>query len=228
MPCEDRCDGCCTASDECIEPAALSTEQCGEQGESCFGCDEDSECVDGTCISSACLAECDGCCDGDTCLGGLEAQACGQDGAVCESCAAGTMCDGTGCAPDPASLWDLVVLNATVAPTNASMVDWDAFGGLPDPYVRITIDGETQETAEVGDTLLPAWNETIFDGLTVETLQDSWSVSMVDADAVFDEIMQTCTTTIPPYGFGYALTASCGDGDYVYWTLTIATVLSSD
>lgn len=83
-------------------------------------------------------ATCAGCCSGTTCLGGGSTTACGTGGSMCLDCGPSWMCSGGGCVVDPASRWNVLVLDLEMSGTKLNGDAWDAFGGAPDPYVLIS------------------------------------------------------------------------------------------
>jgi hypothetical protein len=83
--------GCCTFDGgvgKCL--AGTDSSACGRSGASCTDCsDQGRSCdpVQRTCGTGKCDASnCSGCCVGDKCLQGDQNQACGDNGAACESC----------------------------------------------------------------------------------------------------------------------------------------------
>jgi len=91
--CEDYCNGCCK-DNQCF--AGNNDEVCGKGGEQCQACPATDFCNGGVCevipVVEDCAADCEGCCDGETCMSGKSNSACGKDGADCESCLMGWTC----------------------------------------------------------------------------------------------------------------------------------------
>ena len=54
---------------------------------------------------------------------------------------------------DPRSRWDLVIISADLNETSPSGEAWDAFGGLPDPYVEVTATDGLEVFEEVSPAL---------------------------------------------------------------------------
>ncbi|MBV1858252.1 MAG: hypothetical protein KUG77_07560, partial [Nannocystaceae bacterium] len=73
--------------------------ECGALGESCAACDGSTVCDEGVCVEPpACSPDnCDGCCEGDTCVEGDSDAACGAGGGQCSDCPDGATCDGGVC-----------------------------------------------------------------------------------------------------------------------------------
>ena len=126
-------------------------------GESCANCPSDcggcsASCGDGTCEGSESCASCPGdcgmcsttcgptncagCCSGNTCLAGSATNACGGGGGICLDCGSGTLCEGSACAVDPASRWNILVDSYELS-SSVTGSAWDAFGGAPDPVLRV-------------------------------------------------------------------------------------------
>jgi hypothetical protein len=79
--------GCCLMTGDCA--AGTENERCGTGGEACVYCmDANQECRDHKCQLKPCSARCDGCCNGETCigLGSTNDSACGKGGQACVSC----------------------------------------------------------------------------------------------------------------------------------------------
>lgn len=88
----ERCDGC---FDDGVCKTGTERLSCGSAGQSCVQCGENETCTDGACQTKRnCNSEnCDGCCDAnDQCVTGTQAAACGEGGALCQSCEAGSAC----------------------------------------------------------------------------------------------------------------------------------------
>jgi len=222
LPCSLTCEGCCTEDDECIETADQSAQACGAGADTCMACDGGLDCVGGECISNVCAESCDGCCDGDTCLDGDTAKACGSDGSSCQPCIAGTSCEAAGCIPEADALWDIVVYDGQVAVVDLDGDPWDAFGGVPDPYVTIEAAGASGESEVQSDTFFPEWNEVVVEGVSTAQLMGPVEIAVVDSDIGFDTTMATCETSFADEDFGATFTAECSLDDYVAWTLLLS------
>lgn len=79
-------------------------------------------------------ANCTGCCFNGACQVGSANAACGSAGLTCSACAAHRVClPAQACGLDPAQLWDVLLVAATVKATNNGAA-WDGDGSAPDPY----------------------------------------------------------------------------------------------
>gem|GEM_PF-4929684 len=59
---------------------------------------------------------------------------------------------------NPTSRWVITVTSGTVAERNGAGATWGSFGGAPDPFVCITMNGQFACTPEATDTFAPSWN----------------------------------------------------------------------
>lgn len=80
----------------------------------------------------------------------------------CGSCAPWEFCGGSTCQFDTSSQWDVIAENGTVSQRDSLGETWDAFGGAPDPFVCMTLNGTTKCTVPRADTFTPTWNTTLF------------------------------------------------------------------
>jgi hypothetical protein len=211
LPCgPQNCAGCCTPSGQCIGGDLEAS--CGKSGEACQICagDLDCETVDsgdpsvpaGQCVDTSCSATCEGCCDGSRCRTGDVGEECGSAGAQCQDCGDGAFCNATMmCEPKSDMRWDLVLLQGTFPEFQADGDDWDGFiGKLPDPFVRAKYtdlssgDEAESESAAQDDTLMPVWNEVLFEGLSAEDIRSGLNFDYVDDDVTFnDTLAEDCT-----------------------------------
>lgn len=223
LACQDSCDGCCDGN-TCVDFGELSEDNCGVGGDACQPCGNGFECIGGECVSTACIATCGGCCEGDQCLGGDDQSSCGADGATCQACGANTVCGEAGCEPDPMALWNIRILDGVVALTNEDGDSWDAFNGLPDPYVSVEVVGLSGETEVVDGELFPVWDEIVLEEVNTVQLQGEVEFTVWDSDALFDENMATCTLSIEDDMFGgtFDLTCSNAKSGFEFWTITFS------
>lgn len=137
---------------------------------------------------------CDGCCSGDTCLGGNSASACGAAGRACLDCGPGHLCRSGACVIDSASRWDLIVESATVHAQTASGEAWDAFGGAPDPFINIYVGGETMLAGRTptADDTFEATFDTRIPNQRADALRAFLSFQAIDEDATSDDIIGHC------------------------------------
>jgi len=225
LSCADSCDGCCNG-ETCIPLDTTSVDDCGADGEVCQPCGNGFECIDGECLSSACIATCDGCCDGSECLGGSSTDACGSDGMSCQACGESTVCEASGCVPDPMAVWDLIIHEGTVALTDEDGDAWDAFNGLPDPYVRVEVVGMSGETSVVQDNTFPEWNEAVLEGITTVQLQGEVEFSVRDSDIALDGTIGTCVVTVEDEMFNATFQSTCSNSEsgFEFWTVSYSIV----
>lgn len=95
-----NCSGCCVG-DKCLP--GTDPLSCGQNGQQCISCATQGQTCQaqkpgGRCVGTpTCGPEnCGGCCDGTTCVTGVDATACGAKGAACANCAAaGQVCNTT-------------------------------------------------------------------------------------------------------------------------------------
>lgn len=77
---------------------------------------------------------CAGCCYSGACQVGSANAACGSGGGTCSVCGAHQIClPAQACGLDPAQQWYVLLVSATVKPTNNGAA-WDGNGTPPDPY----------------------------------------------------------------------------------------------
>jgi Ca2+-dependent lipid-binding protein len=115
---------------------------------------------------------------------------------------------------NPSSFWVLTVTRGTVSERADNGSSWDGFGGLPDPYVCLTINGDRRCTMSVTDTLVPVWN-TFFPAATTTALQAGVRYEYYDADVSKDDVICTGTFSLTERNFaeGYA-TITCPLGAF--------------
>jgi hypothetical protein len=135
------------------------------------------------------------------------------------------VCTNNACQVDPSSLWDLVFLSGTAPLYDMNGDTWDAFGGLPDPYMEVDVDyGQADEvdgyTDFVDNTLTPDWDATsgrgiAVSGLTASLLLKTSYLQMWDSDAPtelpgYDDSMGRCSFSITQNMFdGQLLSFTC-------------------
>ena len=92
----DGCLGCINAAGIC--ESGEFDNACGRGGIPCEVCEAPSQCAEGICESPPSCGpdNCDGCCDGDTCIEQPTNASCGADGSECTECDSDATCvDGT-------------------------------------------------------------------------------------------------------------------------------------
>jgi hypothetical protein len=80
------CPGCCDSNGQCQDSLLIGA--CGTMGFACSFCLPGQACNSGQCQTTPGCgpANCFGCCQGDTCLGGTDQAACGTSGEACQAC----------------------------------------------------------------------------------------------------------------------------------------------
>jgi Ca2+-dependent lipid-binding protein len=91
--------------------------------------------------------------------------------------------------------WVITIEGGTVSERNSEGNTWDAFGGSPDPFVILDVDGEQCTTRSKENTLTPVWNQectfTIFSDST-------WTIRVFDEDLENDDLIdRVAERTIP-------------------------------
>lgn len=88
----DGCLGCINAAGIC-ESGEFDA-ACGRGGSPCMACESPAQCAEGVCEAppSCSPDNCDGCCDGDTCVAMPSNAACGADGSECTACDSDATC----------------------------------------------------------------------------------------------------------------------------------------
>ncbi|HUQ06972.1 MAG TPA: hypothetical protein VM261_30985 [Kofleriaceae bacterium] len=97
--------------------------------------------------------------------------ACGGDGpdcggGACQACVVSNPFDCTGdticlddvCQPAFGRSYVFTVTTGTLPSVDDMGASWDESGGLPDPFVELTIDGTTYRAPTITDSTAPAWN----------------------------------------------------------------------
>ncbi|HVV81854.1 MAG TPA: C2 domain-containing protein [Kofleriaceae bacterium] len=112
-----------------------------------------------------------------TCPGDCTAATC--DPAVPTSCGGETICISQQCVPAFGRNYVFTVRSGTFPQFDQSGQPWDAAGGLPDGYVKLTINNVPFTTPTVEDNLTPTWNAS-----TPPTNIPGGSVVLIE---VFDE-----------------------------------------
>ena len=114
----------------------------------------------------------------------------------------GTSDAGTG-GPSPNAMYQLVIVSGEVPAKKVDGSSWDAFGGLPDPFLTITLatsdtaKNQTVKTSTKSDTLTPEWNETVASSLTSDDIS-SVQLVMTDADltSYTNDAIGDCTASL--------------------------------
>ena len=219
--------GCCDSTGKCILSGGQDTTHCGTQGQTCGSCADGQTCTQGACLDgppSDCTAGCpNGCCDSSgNCQSGSNDTNCGSDGDSCFQCTGSFHCQQQECFVDPESTWDLYVDQAQVALVDNNGDYWDAFNGLPDPFVVVMTgtgaDAMSAQTAYQSDTTSPAWGvdmggQLLLNGLRAAVYQQKGvTFTFYDQDDLTrNDFMGSCTFLISDYDFSApSLERVCG------------------
>ncbi|RMH42234.1 MAG: hypothetical protein D6689_08790 [Deltaproteobacteria bacterium] len=88
-------------------------------------------------------------------------------------------------------IWTIIVVDGDMPSNNDSGEAWDAFGGAPDPFVEIQLNGSVlATTSEKQDTFSPAWNESVDANIPAGS---SLVFRAWDSDVSSNDLMFTCT-----------------------------------
>ncbi len=97
------CAGCCIGN---VCTAGNQDTACGLKGDACTNCTGTNQTCDaaGVCtgVATCSPANCNGCCDGNTCVPGTDAATCGARGQACRDCGPGGTCQPGGLCSNPA------------------------------------------------------------------------------------------------------------------------------
>jgi hypothetical protein len=141
----------------------------------------------------------DGCCVGDSCFSGRNADKCGHAGEECQACGNCQLCSETGaCEIDPASSWNVTCLDATLAQTQADGTPWDKANGSdgiePDPFCQFEIPARAVSATTAGvsvvfnDTYFASWNQRVtpmnqpITAAALLSTTNAWRLWVGDAD----------------------------------------------
>jgi hypothetical protein len=215
--CSLTCSGCC-AGDQCLDGDTAAA--CGYGGNACVTCQGADQCINNSCKGSGgCAATCGGCCVGESCQGGTTASACGSDGETCATCPTHYRCGATrACEVDPASLWDVVAVDAQIPALDPNGKTWDPYVYTePDAYAVITtyVSGAKHlegKSAVVDDSFAPAWNAVVLAGVTAgEILAGGLGFALYDSDTgTSDDYIDSCSGFVPESDFDAQPHAACG------------------
>ena len=182
----ESCVGCCDA-DRCMSGMSLAA--CGSGGLACEVCLLGASCEPAGCEGGpvACgPANCPGCCAGDICVGGDRLVAGGTGGGACDACDPWEVCSAAGaCGVDPASEWQISLIDAVIPPTNLGS-DWDPpLAGEADPFVCLRVGSASagdMPMPSIDSTLTPDWTM----GGTTTTLSARFAAAEILAFLRFD------------------------------------------
>lgn len=175
-------------------------------------CFFDNDCIEGMiCRSGKCIfqeskaGEGELCSSGDSCAVGLVCVSpstennfrCRRRCAVSSDCASSEYCygiegGGASCQVDIGPPRDykykVIILSGKVTETHPTEGAWDAFGGLPDLYVVISIGGSSVKTSESTDSTSATWNESTSSSYTAEEVSNM-TISLYDSDLTSDDLI---------------------------------------
>ena len=171
---------------------------CGGGGGGGYVCTR--QCGGKNCGDDGCGGTCGTCAQGfacslaGTCMAGCARQcggkSCGDDGCggSCGTCDRGFACSGGACGIDPTAQWVITVTSGQISERDSGGAAWDTLGGLPDPFVCLTINGVSKCTPAAADTTKPVWNTT-FAPATALALQTGVTVEIWDEDISDDDVI---------------------------------------
>lgn len=208
----DNCSGCCNG-DVCVTGGATSA--CGAGGISCIVCGGGTTCDGKACVDATCKASCaSGCCSGTQCSPGTAALACGRGGDACAACPTGKACVAGQCAVAANARFDVMLFSALLPAASLTGDAWDALGGLPDVFAKLTsMEGSSRSegtSTVLNDTRTPRWNEILLTNRPASELKSSLRIDVFDRDVNFDDTVGGCVIPIADGSFDGALhTATC-------------------
>lgn len=104
------------------------------------------------------------------------------------------------CIVDAASQWDVVVMSARIPMYDASGAPWDGFGGLPDPYARVSAAEGTAtyvgQTPVAANTLVPSWAARVLSAVPASALRGGITFRFFDDDAAIDDDINACLVVV--------------------------------
>jgi hypothetical protein len=127
------------------------------------------------------------------------------------------------CAVDPASLWKVRCVRATIAPTKPTGDGWDVgIGGAtaPDPLCTFWLgNSSAAQTSVLSNTFAPEWNESItpgsrFSGSLLSSQLNPWSIRVTDDDQPGEDPICSVSPVLDAAAFAtgsatFAAVASC-------------------
>ncbi|MDI7268751.1 MAG: hypothetical protein QME96_12225 [Myxococcota bacterium] len=152
-------DGRCASDESCSTCPVDCGVCCGDDhcawDETCSTCPAD--CGECPCTAADCTAGSSRCCPGAE-PGMWRAGACDCDACTTYTdCGTTEICAAGSCAPAWGRAYRVVAVNGVFSESGPDG-SWDTWGGLPDPYITMCIDGRCGSSSYVADTLRPTWN----------------------------------------------------------------------
>jgi len=130
----------------------------------------------------------------------------------CPKCAKWETCGAAKCTFNNASQWDLVALSGTVTQKGPSG-SWDTLGGMPDPYICVTANSQTNCTTAAQDTLSPSWNQVLFQNIGGGALMGGFAIQYYDKDLTVNDNICSGNVTIQETYFNQGgVSFSCNYG----------------
>ena len=145
------------------------------------------------------------------------------NGNDCDTCSSGFKCGNSGsCELDPSGFWVVTVTNGWVYEKQPNGSSWDSVGGLPDPFVCLTINGDRRCTVAAQNTTTPTWNGA-YPKATATALQTGVKVEYWDEDlSSNDEICKAANIAISAANFkAGGLKIACGNPEYANFNLSL-------
>lgn len=176
--------GCGGDNDDPTGPDAGGNAICGDQvcngnesNASCPGdCPAGTSCGDNMCSSNESNATCPGDCP---CTPPPN-----------DSCTGENICVGDSCVSAFGRNYQIIIYDGTMTAMDAGGETWDAAGGLPDPFVVLSLNGTAIATSSaVQDTLAPLWNQAV--GAVIPA-GSTFSIDVYDEDFAADDLMWSC------------------------------------
>jgi hypothetical protein len=107
-----------------------------------------------------------------------------------DTCTGENICINGACVSAFGRQYAIVIYDGAMKMNNAAGETWDVPGGLPDPFVRITLNGQALgETSVKSDTLAPMWNE---GGNVVIPGGSTFQLDILDEDVAANDDMFSC------------------------------------
>lgn len=131
---------------------------------------------------------------------------------MCVDCGPDALCRSGACVLDPASRWDVRVLDLTVQTLDAAGESWDVFGGAPDPFVQVSAGSNVARTATRSDVFTATYNQTVLSNLRADALAPMLRFDVFDEDVSENDFVGACVyTSLPDTVFGGPVqTLDCG------------------
>ncbi len=215
--CSDKCTANATA---CTPQGLIQTCTMGADG--CLALGTPAPCATGQiCSGTSCVKSCTDECTkgtGQCSAQGFQACATGPDGCnhwqppqfcpsgqvcangACGPCTASSQCDAVSICPANGACvnasghsYVFTFTSASVPLTDSTGSSWDAFGGAPDPYAAVAVNGvKVVQTTAKPDTFTPIWGESITVTLSVG---DKVEVQLWDQDSMSDDFIESLKLT---------------------------------